>query len=391
MSGRAWLAVAAGAVLTIVAVVAIGRPGGDRALDPRSHDRLGTSAMVALAGELGADVAIDDRLPDLGGGPAGAGPDVIVLFADLLDSRQRSVLEGWIDAGGRLVVTDPGSPFAPPSVGTFVTLRDLGGPTVTGRCEIDALGGVDVAGIEPRHGGVLFEPDAGSTSCVGDQPGVGYIIATDQGTGTVVALGGSGLVVNAALAEGENAAVVGALVAPEAGTDVLVLEPGRLAAGSGGDRTLAELVPSAVKRAIVMLAVAFVIYALWRARRLGRPVPEPQPVAVAGSELVAAVGNLLDRTRSPAHAAELLRADLRRFLADQLGLPAASPPDVVAAVAAERTRVDEHQLRWALGAPPRDSPMAGPAAAAPAITDDAGLVALARTIDHIREEVLAHV
>jgi hypothetical protein len=123
--------------------------------------------------------------------------------------------------------------------------------------------------------------------------------------------------------------------------------------------------------------VAFVIYALWRARRLGRPVAEPQPVAVAGSELVAATGNLLDRTESTAYAGELLRADLRRFLADHLGLPADSAPYVLATVAAERSRADPAALHRALGPEP--------------VTDDAGLVTLAHTIDRIREEVLAHV
>jgi hypothetical protein len=100
-------------------------------------------------------------------------------------------------------------------------------------------------------------------------------------------------------------------------------------------------------------------------------------VAVAGSDLVAAVGTLLDRTRTPAHAGELLRADLRRFLADRLGVPTTAPPEVLAAVAAERTGVDEARLRWALGAAP--------------VTDDAGLADLAATIDRIREEVLTHV
>jgi hypothetical protein len=383
MNARTWLVVAACAVLTVIAVVAIGSTGGnDRALDPRSHARLGTSAMVALADELGAEIAIDDRLPDLDGGSAGEAPDVIVMFSDLLDAGQRAALETWVDGGGRLVVTDPGSGFAPPLAGSFIALDDLGGPSTLGRCEIDALDGIDLAGVEPRNGGVLYDSAPGSDTCIGDRPGVGYIVATDRGEGTVVAMGGSGLVVNAALAEGENAAVVGALVAPNPSTGVLVLEPGTLAAGSGGDRTLAELVPSGVKRAIVQLGVAFAIYALWRARRLGRPVPEPQPVAVAGSELVAAVGNMLDRSRSPAHAAELLRADLRRFLADHVGVPAASAPDVLATVAAARTGVDEQRLRLALG---------DPAVPGAVVTDDAGLVALARTIDHIREEVLTHV
>ena len=127
----------------------------------------------------------------------------------------------------------------------------------------------------------------------------------------------------------------------------------------------------------MQLGLAAVVYALWRARRLGRPVAEPQPVALAGSDLVAAVGGLLDRAGSPGHAAEVLRADLRRFLTDRLGVPPQAGDDALAAVAAERTGVDADRLRAALGAGP--------------VTDDAGLVALARAIDRIREEVLAHV
>lgn len=372
-SARGWIVGAVLAGVTVLAVLAIGGSGDDVPLDPRSDERLGTSAVVALAGELGGDVSIADRLPDL----EAAGPDVIVLFADLLDDDQRTVLDEWIDRGGRLVVTDPGSEFTPATLGPFDSVDDLGpSRTIVGRCEIDALADIDVAGIEPRNGGVLYDAEIGSQTCVDDGLGAAYIVATDQGQGTVVSLGGSGMLVNAALAQGENAPVVAALVAPEPGTDLLVLEPGALAGGGGG-RTLRDLIPSGVERAIGQLAIAFTVYALWRARRLGRPVAEPQPVTVAGSELVAAVGNLLDRTRTPDHAAALLRADLRRFLADHLGVPASSSPEVLATVAAERTGADEAGLRWALGPAP--------------VTDDAGLVALANTIDRIRTEVLTHV
>ena len=92
-------------------------------------------------------------------------------------------------------------------------------------------------------------------------------------------------------------------------------------------------------------------------------MPEPRPSPIAGSELVAAVGTLLDRSRSPGHAADLLRRDLRRFLADHLGVPPDAPADVVATVAAERSGADEADLRAA----PRRAP----------VTDDAGLAALA--------------
>jgi hypothetical protein len=375
---RTWIVGALGLALTVAAVLAIGRRADGQPLDPRSHERLGTSALVALAGELGAEVTISEGLPDLGrSGGEGGGPDVIVLLSDLLGSVQSEELDAWVEDGGRLVVTDPGSSFAPPAIGSFEDLAELGTAGMDTRCEVDALDGIDVGGVEPRNGGLLYEVGLGAQGCIDGPRSTAFLVADDRGAGTIVAFGGSGLVVNAALAEGENAAVVAAFVAPEPGTEVVVLRPGTFAAGTGGERSLFDLVPDGVKRALVVLAAAFTLYALWRARRLGRPVAEPQAVAVAGSELVAAVGNLLDRTRSPAHAAELLRADLRRVLADSLGVPAGSPPDVIATVAGTRTGIDEAELRWALGREP--------------VTDDAGLVALARTIDRIREEVLAHV
>jgi len=375
-SVRGWALAGAAALVTVLAVVAIG--GGGRsgeALSPTSDERLGTSAMVALAGELGADVDVSDRLPDLGADDA---PEVVVLFLDLLDDDQRDALEDWVDTGGVLVVTDPVSSFTPPATDSFDTIDDLAPPRrLAAACDIDALEGIDPSGVDPRNGGVLYEPDPGASSCVDNGSGDAYIVATEQGDGTVVAVGGAGMMVNAALAEGENAPVVSALVAPEDGTRLLVLEPGPLAGSSTGRRTLRELIPAGVWRAILQLGVAFVVYAVWRARRLGRPVPEPAPSPIAGSELVAAVGTLLDRSRSPGHAADLLRRDLRRFLGDHLGVPPGAPADVVAEVAAERTGADRAALLSALAGPP--------------VTDDQGLADLAAMIDRIRQEVLTHV
>jgi hypothetical protein len=370
----AWALAAGAVVLTVVALAAIGWGGGDdRPLDPRSDERLGTSALVALALDLGADVRVESAFPDLEGEDV---PDVIVMFADRLGNSQRTQLDGWIARGGRLVVTDPVSDYAPPAVHQFTDMIELSpAARLRDRCEIDALDGVDVGGVEPRNGGVLFDAPGSSETCINDGP-FAYIAATDQGDGTVVALGGSGLVVNAALAEGENAAVVAALVAPQQDTDVTVFSSGALSGGGSGSRTLADLIPPGVVRALWQLAIAFALYAAWRAYRLGRPVAEPQPVALAGSELVAAVGTLLDRTRSPAHAAAVLRSDLHRFLADHLGLPPDTAPDVLVGLAAERTSLDEATLHRALYEP---------------VSDDDGLVRLASTIDRIRLEVLTHV
>jgi hypothetical protein len=383
-----WLLPVLALVGTFLVLVAIGggSSSSDEPLDPRSDERLGTSALAALADELGANVDITDRLPDpdtMSNEPAGS--HVVVLFADTLETGQSNQLERWVQAGGTLVVADDASSFAPDQADAFGDAGDLGSA-----CDIAALDGIDVGGVEPWAGGTLFDVPAGSEGCLGDgfgdadgfgdgdDDGFGdeaYIVATPRGEGTIVSVGGVGMFVNVALAEGENAPVVAALVAPQEGTELDLVRPGPIS-GSGDD-TLLDLISPGVRRALAQLAIAFLVYALWRSRRLGAPVAEPQPVAVAGSELVAAVGSLLDRSGSPQHAADLLRADLRRFLGDRLGVPADSPPHVLASVAAERAGADEARVAWALGPSP--------------VPDDAQLVALAQTIDEIRQEVLSHV
>lgn len=364
----AWAGPVVAVVGVLLVLAAIGAPdeSSDEPLDPRSDARLGTSALVALAGDLGANVDITDRLPDPDEPVGAGGPDVFLMFADLLEAQQHDRLERWVERGGTLVVTDTSSLFAPDAAGRLGSDMD--------RCDIAPLDQLDVRSVEPRRGGDLYEVPAGSASCLGDGDEA-YIVATPTGRGTVVAVGGPGMFVNEALAEGENAPVVAALVAPGEGTDLAVLRPGPVV--GSGDETLLDLISPNVWRALVQLAIAFAVYALWRSRRLGRPVAEPQPVAVAGSELVAAVGSLLDRSGSPQHAADLLRADLRRFLGDRLGVPTDAPPHVLAAVAAERAGADEARVAWALGPSP--------------VADDTQLVALAQTIDTIRQEVQSHV
>ncbi|MFO7281062.1 MAG: DUF4350 domain-containing protein [Thermoanaerobacterales bacterium] len=373
-AGGRTAAVVAGVAVAVVGLLAVlsAMEGGGRApLDPRSHARTGTSAMVALARELGAEVTIADDLGVL----EDPGVDVVVLLTDTLGEEQRRAVEAWVADGGRLVVTDPGSELAPPATAEFRDVADLGRRAAD--CDIAALDGIAVEDVEPRSGGVLFDPPADADACIRDGLGDAYVVARDRGEGTVVAVGGSGMVVNDGLAEGENAPVVAALVAPEPGTEVVVLEPGPLAGASGDQRTLVDLIPTGVRAALVQLTLAFVVYALWRARRLGRPLAEPQPVAVAGSELVVAVGSLLDRSGSTDRAGALLRDDLRRFLVEHLGLPPTSPPAVVAEVAADRTGLDHATVLWALSPGP--------------VPSEEALVTLAHTVQRIRKEVLAHV
>lgn len=343
----------------LVAAVAGGRPGRDGPpLDPRSDGPLGTSALVSLVDGLGGAVELSPGLPD-------ATDEVALLLQDRLDEGQaRSVMQ-WVRAGGVLVVTDPFSALTPPFAGELIDDAQTVEP---GRCTIAALDG-----IGPVEGGaaVRFEVGPEVDQCFGSADGA-FVVTRDEGRGTLVAVGGAAFLTNELLDERDNAVLAAALLAPGGGATVRFVDP-PLPAG-GGDKTLADLVPAGVDRALVQLAVAFVLYAVWRAIRLGHPVHEDQPVEIAGSELVAAIGRLLSRTQSPGAAADTLRGELRRALRSRLGVPPSADPRTLAGVVAARTGIEADRVLEAID----DRP----------VTTDAELAVIARAVASIHQEVL---
>jgi hypothetical protein len=351
-------------VLLLGLVARNGRQSGDP-LDPRSTDPLGTRGLVLLLERFGADVRIAGGVP-----PDGA---VAVLLEDRLNERETDRLEGWVKAGGTLVVADPSSRLAPAlgrsSAGLFDVAEEDEGDGVAPGCRLEAVAAVGEIDVRAPAG---YRVPPRSVGCFA-VPGGSYLVATPSGEGTIVALGGAGPLVNERLDAADNAVLAVALMAPHgegAGDRVVFVEPS--VAGSG-DRSLSELVSRRVKDGIWQLLIAFAVFALWRARRLGRPVLEPQPVQIAGSELVVAVGNLLQQGRRREAAASMLRSDLRRTLGERLGVPLDAPPSAFAAAAAARTGADPATVEAALASEPPH--------------DDDALVALARSIESLRNEV----
>jgi hypothetical protein len=83
---------------------------------------------------------------------------------------------------------------------------------------------------------------------------------------------------------------------------------------------------------LVQLALAVVLLALWRARRLGPPVTEPLPVTVRAAETVHGRGRLYRRAKARGPTADTLRAAARDRLAQLLNpTPEVSLVDAVAA------------------------------------------------------------
>ena len=335
----------------------VGRPTGDGPpLDPGSSRPDGTRALVLLLEELGADVEVTE------GAPAPEADVALVLsdgFGD--DDATRAEVAAWVeDEGGTLVVADPSSPLL--GLGVMSQATD----TLSGGCDITALAGVEE--VDPS-GGFTYDVPAGAEGCF-EEGGGAFVVAAGRGRGDVVGVGGAGAFVNGVLGEVDNAVLAGALLAPRPGTRVAFLRP---AAPGSGTETLTDLIGDEVWSGLAQTGVAFVVYAVWRARRLGRPVAEEQPVELPASELVVAVGNLLQQAGRRDQAGRLLVEDARRRLAERLGLGPGADGAEVAEVAAARTGIPVARLLAAL----RPEPLG----------DDAGLVALAHLTETIRQEV----
>lgn len=313
---------------------------------------------MLLLSELGAKVDVGSRLPD------GAG-DVALVLADDLGEAGREQIHAWVEAGGTLVVADPASPLHPFPVDTPAGLALVESP-FDATCAIPALESVTDIEAPPGSAGYGLVP--GSRGCF-FRDGSAYVAVTPRGGGTIVAVGGAGLFVNQVIGDAGNAVLAASMLAPRAGTAVSILAP---PGPGGGDEGLAGLVGDGVKVSMAQLGVAFGIYVLWRGRRLGSPVHEPQPVTLASSELVVAVGNLLQQAGHSDRAARLVGDDLRRRLAERLGLGADTSPEQVAAVAAARTGIPAERFHGAMHAPsvPGPEALVAHAAAAEALHEE---------------------
>ncbi|MFL6223789.1 MAG: DUF4350 domain-containing protein [Actinomycetes bacterium] len=361
-----WVAVVLGVAL-VVAVAGRGAEEGNP-LDPASPGPLGTKGLVEVLRGLGGRVTVSAGQP-------GTGTDTALLLSDDLTPRRRQGLLDWVRRGGTLVVADPSSGVTrvEPTGSTRFGLLDA---EIERRCAVPALRDAERVAAP---GGVVFEIPEGQ-GAPGNRPGAtqacfprndgAWLLVQPLGGGTVVRLGGASALVNQELGEADNAILLASLLVPVEGTAVQVLQPPLPGGGTAG---LGDLIAPRVRLALWQLVVAFVLLALWRARRLGRPVAEPQPVQLPGAELVVAVGNLLQRAKGRGQAAGLLTDDLRRSLAERLGLPPSTPADQVADTVAERTGIPrERVLRTLTRTTPRD---------------EAELVALSQAVDTIRREV----
>lgn len=363
---RVALLVGAGVLAALVGLAAIAGQSGRTAgppLSPRSTSADGTRALTLLLERFGATASV-------GAAVATTGNQVALLLRDRLQTPLREELLAWVRSGGTLVVADPGSRLSQPTSGA------VGGKDLSpGTCDLDFLADVgrldlgDAASVPGSR--VTLSTSAAAGSCFGDGSSA-YVVRRSEGNGTVLSVGGAGTFTNALLGSADNSVFALEVLLVGGARNVAILDPNP---PGQGDTKLVDLVPDRVVQAIGQIGIAFVVYAAFRARRLGRPVREQQTVPLAGSRLVDAVGRLQQRTGSSDRAVSVLRDDVLREVIERYGLPTDTPPEAVAEAVASRTGLDRDRVASALS-PERLA------------VDQDDLVLIAHELDMLRQEVL---
>jgi hypothetical protein len=353
-------------LLLVIVVIALLATGGDKrrsgpSLSPSSDTEDGTSAFVALLGKLGASATVVTSTPT-------STDQTALLLRDTLSAGRHRELEAWVRAGGHLVVADPTSELAAPVKGVRA-----GDHITRGECDVD---GIDlVESIRTANGmsgldlpsPVSYRPSESARSCFG-----GYVVQQDDGDGVITSIGGAEPFVNALLATEDGSTLGVDLLAPTDSERVAIIDV--VPAPGQGSETLTDLIAPRVAQAFGLAVAAFVLYAISKGRRLGRPVREEQRVVIPGSGLVAAVGHLQQRTGNPDRAATAVRSDVRRAIVRQLGLSGDASDATIAEAVAARTGLDAARVHATL--------------ADGHVPDERALVALTHELDTIRQEVL---
>lgn len=377
------------AMALVVLLLVRARPASEP-FDPRSGQPDGARGLVLTLQSAGADVDDTRDVP----GTERIGAERILVLDDRLDDEQRNDLLDFVDAGGVVVVADPDSTLhggsdtdggavevrsTPPGAQRQDAERERN--VAPGRCTIAALG--DLRGVYVPDG-VLFPVGPREPQCLTEPTrssgaaNHSFVVVREFGDGTIVGLGDNEAFVNRSLRFADNAGLMVSLLVPTRDTDVVVLigrgaNPTVRDVGTGED-TLRDLVPTWTWMALVLGAVAFVVFAVSRSAREGRILSEPVATPIAGSELVSATGNLMQRAGHASRAGWLLLSRLHRDLCRVHGVDVRAPLADLDRAVSQRSGVGagetEHLLRRTAA-------------------DSDSLVDLSVAIDRLRQQVFA--
>lgn len=380
---------ARGLLLALLVLVAAGialaatRSGDQHGrLDPRSADRYGSRAVAELLKDRGVSVRV---VTTLQAATSAAGSDTTLLVAapNLLTSSQQSALRAaTTGTGGRTVLLAPG----PPSVGALAPgTRASSSVPVSPRAPQCSLAAARQAG-EAETGGFRYTSDGLDAHACYPADGLPSLLILEQpASGDTVLLGSPDLLYNDRLDNEGNASLALQLLGSR--PHLIWYLPSLSdpsAAGSSSEEgdnstedesSFIELIPSGWLWGTLQLALAAVLAAIWRARRLGPVVAERLPVAIRASESTEGRARLQRKANARDRAAASLRHATRTRIAPLVGVSprdAHSSAALLPAVSERRSTSDTGLHELLFGSAP---------------SDDAALVLLADQLDTLEREV----
>ncbi|MFJ8887396.1 DUF4350 domain-containing protein [Streptomyces sp. NPDC102402] len=371
-----------------VAFAAVRSDGRHGRLDPRSADPQGSRAVAELLKDRGVSV---DVVTTLGEAAAATGHDTTLLVTgpDMLTAHQQRRLHTTAaGSAGRTVLIAPGEP----SLGRLAPgVRPESRGPVTARPPHCALPAARAAGTTDM-GGIHYAADEREAiACYPADGLASLLVLPGHAAGDTVLLGSPDILYNDRLDQQGNASLGLQLLGshPHLVWYLPSLDDPSAAGGgtgtadrddSGDDDAGTEsdfigLIPSGWLWATLQLALAAVLAAVWRGRRLGPLVTERLPVAIRASESTEGRARLYRKADARDRAASALRSATRNRISPLLGVSPRdtdSPAVLLPAVSAR------------LGAPGGDF---GTLLFGPAPADDAALVLLTEQLDALEREV----
>ncbi len=352
-------------IVTILGTSFLIGSGGKDVPQPYDIDSVkpdGTKAMVLLSRELGAKFEKSAAGPTKG---------TALILRDDLNVEETKRLEQWITNGGTLVIADLNSSFS--TKVKLATARGVPARELAANCSDPLAAGVTT--IEPEKDR-LYTPIKPALSavevshpCFPTKDGY-FAIEQDTGLGRTVVVANAAIFTNEQLGKVDNSVLVANLLDARDGQTVTLMHTDQV--GGSGTADPISLIPHRARNVIWQLGIAGLLLIVWRWRRFGKPVEEPQPVEIPASSLVDGVGSLMQAGGREERASAILRNDLRRTLAERFGLPPDVEVDVLTEVTARYTKIDPVRVRAVLTG---------------AAQGDQGLVRLAQQVEHIRQKV----
>lgn len=365
---RAPIAISAIVVLAGFGIALLQPPPANGYLNPASTAALGTHALAGILAQRGLRVSAT-ATPAAAAAQATSGSTLVITSPQYLTAGQLAELAR---VPASLVIVEPDraalAALAPsvvlagtPPVGPLAPGCRLRAAALAGPADMGGLG----FRLRPGRRAVARCYPAGGLATLAVVSAAGRLTAV-LGTGTPLT--------NEYLASQGNAALAINLLS--SARRVIWLVPGPAAVTAAATpRSFTSLIPLPAKLVAIQLAIAVLLAALWRARRLGPLVSEQLPVVVRASETAEGHARLYRSRQARDRAAAALRSAALSRLGPAAELPRGATPDAITATLARRSALGESRVAELLYGPAPGS--------------DAKLVSLAADLDALEEEVRA--